>query len=505
MSGNSTSGTDFPVVKKRKRSRWGSELSVEQQKANADAVIVATSTAEGQEGPGSARKKSRWGGKAAVPPSSAVPAGGLAEVKRETLATQIKLQDINKKLAQPWAPNESGDRSPSPEPIYNADGQRTNTRQQRWIGKLMADRTECIKKILELNPSMQIRLPAQKAVKKIPIPQARYPDYNFIGLIIGPRGNTQKRMERETGAKIVIRGKGANKGGKKRDQRPMEGDDEELHVHISGNSQESVDKATILIEQLLVPQNESANVHKAKQLQELAAINGTQRDSLTCKVCGEMGHKIYQCPNRSGAKWTAADVLCGICGSTSHPDRDCPKAADKGMSPATAGQSSMTKEYENFMAELTGEGRAVAGQGAGSGSSFSQASRAPSHTTGSSGESSAVPSRPKPEAFIHPSRRIHHTSSSAASTSSLATNVRAPALMTLPSATVASQNQPSPPMRPPGMSMPPMMMPGAGFMPYPMMIPPPLYFPPPPFGIPNPWNLSGALPQPPPPPAPPTP
>jgi hypothetical protein len=36
----------------------------------------------------------------------------------------------------------------------------------------------------------------------------KYPGYNFIGLIIGPRGNTQKRMERETGSRIVNWGKG---------------------------------------------------------------------------------------------------------------------------------------------------------------------------------------------------------------------------------------------------------------------------------------------------------
>ncbi len=27
------------------------------------------------------------------------------------------------------------------------------------------------------------------------IPLKRYPGYNFMGLIIGPRGNTQKRMQ----------------------------------------------------------------------------------------------------------------------------------------------------------------------------------------------------------------------------------------------------------------------------------------------------------------------
>ena len=48
--------------------------------------------------------------------------------------------------------------------------------------------------------------------KKIFIPLKQYPGYNFIGLIIGPRGNTQKRMQQETNCKIAIR-RAADGGG----------------------------------------------------------------------------------------------------------------------------------------------------------------------------------------------------------------------------------------------------------------------------------------------------
>ena len=55
----------------------------------------------------------------------------------------------------------------------------------------------------------------QKLRKKLYIPIKEYPTYNFIGLVIGPRGNTQKQMEKETGCRIVIRGKGSVKEGSK--------------------------------------------------------------------------------------------------------------------------------------------------------------------------------------------------------------------------------------------------------------------------------------------------
>lgn len=77
-----------------------------------------------------------------------------------------------------------------------------------------------------------------KPFKKIYVPWRDHPNYNFIGLIIGPRGNTQKRMEQETGSKISIRGKGSVKEGGKNKGGPD--DDDELHVHIDGPTMEVV-------------------------------------------------------------------------------------------------------------------------------------------------------------------------------------------------------------------------------------------------------------------------
>lgn len=47
--------------------------------------------------------------------------------------------------------------------------------------------------------------------KKVYVPVEQHPDINFIGLLIGPRGSTQKRLEEISGAKILLRGKGASK------------------------------------------------------------------------------------------------------------------------------------------------------------------------------------------------------------------------------------------------------------------------------------------------------
>lgn len=86
---------------------------------------------------------------------------------------------------------------------------------------------------------MFLSRPAKK-YRKIYIPQKEFPSYNFIGLIIGPRGNTQKRMQKETNTKIAIRGKGSVKEGATRDPKYDYGENEELHVLITGDTQEDV-------------------------------------------------------------------------------------------------------------------------------------------------------------------------------------------------------------------------------------------------------------------------
>lgn len=77
-----------------------------------------------------------------------------------------------------------------------------------------------------------------KPFRKVYVPLKENPSYNFIGLIIGPRGNTQKRLEKDTNTKISIRGKGSLKEGSKRPKHPD--DDDELHVHIQGETEDSV-------------------------------------------------------------------------------------------------------------------------------------------------------------------------------------------------------------------------------------------------------------------------
>ena len=48
---------------------------------------------------------------------------------------------------------------------------------------------------------------------KVYIPTEKYPNINFIGLILGPQGMNQKRMQFETGCRLLVKGRGSSKHG----------------------------------------------------------------------------------------------------------------------------------------------------------------------------------------------------------------------------------------------------------------------------------------------------
>jgi protein quaking len=126
--------------------------------------------------------------------------------------------------------------------------------------------------------------------QKVYVPVKEYPDFNFVGRILGPRGMTAKQLEQETGCKIMVRGKGSMRDKKKeeanRGKPNWEHLNDELHVLITVEDTENraklrLERAVDEVKTLLVPQAEGEDELKKRQLMELAIINGTYRDSST--------------------------------------------------------------------------------------------------------------------------------------------------------------------------------------------------------------------------------
>ncbi|TKR82658.1 hypothetical protein L596_016348 [Steinernema carpocapsae] len=76
-------------------------------------------------------------------------------------------------------------------------------------------------------------------LQKVYIPTKEFPDFNFVGPIVGPRGMTVKELEQETGCKIWVCGKGSVLDSKKEEiksgKRYWQDLKDELHVLIQCN------------------------------------------------------------------------------------------------------------------------------------------------------------------------------------------------------------------------------------------------------------------------------
>nr|CDP25361.1 Putative branchpoint-bridging protein [Podospora anserina S mat+] len=345
------------------------------------------------DGPRRRKKRNRWGeateNKAAG--LMGLPTAIVANMTSEQLEAytlHLRIEEITQKLKIDDVVPADGDRSPSPAPQYDNHGRRVNTREYRYRKKLEDERHKLIEKAMKTipnyHPPSDYRRPT-KTQEKVYVPVNDYPEINFIGLLIGPRGNTLKKMETESGAKIAIRGKGSVKEGKGRsDAAHSSNQEEDLHCLIMADTEEKVNKAKKLIHNIIetaasIP--EGQNELKRNQLRELAALNGTLRDdeNQACQNCGQIGHRKYDCPEKQNF---TASIICRVCGNAGHMARDCPDRQrgaswrnDGPMANRTAGRiggggggDAVDREYEQLMQELGGTGAAPAMIEAGPGS-----------------------------------------------------------------------------------------------------------------------------------------
>ncbi|KAI1843124.1 hypothetical protein JX266_010651 [Neoarthrinium moseri] len=328
------------------------------------------------DGPRRRKKRNRWGDASENKAAGlmGLPTAIVANMTSEQLEAytlHLRIEEISQKLRIDDVVPADGDRSPSPPPQYDNYGRRVNTREYRYRKRLEDERHKLIEKAMKTipnyHPPQDYRRPT-KTQEKVYVPVNDYPEINFIGLLIGPRGNTLKKMETESGAKIAIRGKGSVKEGKGRsDAAHASNQEEDLHCLIMADTEEKVNKAKKLVHNIIetaasIP--EGQNELKRNQLRELAALNGTLRDdeNQACQNCGQIGHRKYDCPEKQNF---TANIICRVCGNAGHMARDCPDR-QKGASwrndgppnrqPAgrIGGGDAVDREYEQLMQELGG-------------------------------------------------------------------------------------------------------------------------------------------------------
>ncbi|KAJ7546873.1 hypothetical protein O6H91_08G058600 [Diphasiastrum complanatum] len=121
---------------------------------------------------------------------------------------------------------------------------------------------------------------------RIEVPVDKFPNFNFMGRILGPRGNSLKRVEQITGCRVMIRGRGSIKDTvkeeKMRDKPGYEHLNEPLHILVEAELPANVidnhlNYARKILEDLLKPPvDDTFDDVKEAQLRELAILNGTE-------------------------------------------------------------------------------------------------------------------------------------------------------------------------------------------------------------------------------------
>ncbi|BFZ03766.1 hypothetical protein BsWGS_06805 [Bradybaena similaris] len=312
------------------------------------------------------KRRSRWStnpeDKTVIPGMPTVIPSNLTESQQRQYVVHLQIEEITRKLrtGDLGIPANPEQRSPSPEPIYNNEGKRMNTREYRTRKKLEEDRHKLIQEALKLNPDFKppadYKPPIIRVNDKVMIPQEEHPEINFVGLLIGPRGNTLKNLEKETGAKIIIRGKGSVKDGKigRKDGQPLPGEDEPLHAYVTANNPENVTKAVDKIKEIIrqgIEVPEGQNDLRRQQLRELALLNGTLRENDGLNKLRQIAESQTIITNT---------IVCTICGGAGHIAQDCKqkRPGDSFRTQQTqnpAERAKMDSEYMSLMAEL-GEG-----------------------------------------------------------------------------------------------------------------------------------------------------
>ncbi|NWY38690.1 KHDR2 protein, partial [Sylvia atricapilla] len=180
------------------------------------------------------------------------------------------------------------------------------------------------KKYLDVISNKNIKLS-----ERVLIPVKQYPKFNFVGKLLGPRGNSLKRLQEETGAKMSILGKGSMRDKAKEEELRKSGEakyahlSDELHVLIEvfappGEAYSRMSHALEEIKKFLVP--DYNDEIRQEQLRELSYLNGSEDSS---RGRGIRGRGIRVPPAAPSSKFgllsMGPQVLPAACSSMGFP------------------------------------------------------------------------------------------------------------------------------------------------------------------------------------------
>jgi len=343
---------------------------------NGQIIVETEDDRERKRAERAAKRKSRWDtgsnnkGEKHVAPgmSTIVNVERMGDEKaQEIYLLNLQIREITAKMGTPTLgiPLNPRDRSPSPEPIYNSKGVRVNTRIERQRVKLQNQRNTAITKLKVLDPTYDppacMKYKNGLLEQRIEVPQEEYPQYNFMGLILGPRGHYISKLQERTRTRIGIKGKGSLKAGMtglKKDGTMFDyALHEPMHIMVNGEDAAGTKEAADFLRKLIKEQVEDPDgprmvALRASHMHDLQVLNGTLREmDLKCLNCGGSGHKTWECPDHVNV---TSSTICGACGGVGHVTRDCKNARPGQVWNEKAGGAEFDSEFEAFMNDMGG-------------------------------------------------------------------------------------------------------------------------------------------------------
>ncbi|XP_040564921.1 uncharacterized protein [Lepeophtheirus salmonis] len=125
---------------------------------------------------------------------------------------------------------------------------------------------------------------------RVLVPVREHPKFNFVGKLLGPKGNSMKRLQEETMSKMAVLGRGSMRDKQKEEELRASSDpkyqhlNEELHVEITAFAPPAEAHARIAyalteVRKYLIPDsNDEIRLEQMREIEILAANGG---DSLT--------------------------------------------------------------------------------------------------------------------------------------------------------------------------------------------------------------------------------
>ncbi|XP_073987221.1 KH domain-containing, RNA-binding, signal transduction-associated protein 2-like isoform X1 [Rhodnius prolixus] len=130
-----------------------------------------------------------------------------------------------------------------------------------------------------------------KVVVKVLVPVKEHPRFNFVGKLLGPKGNSLKRLQDETMTKMAILGRGSMRDKSKEDECRATLDPkyshltEELHVEVAAlapapEAHARVSLALVELKKYLVPDsNDEIRMEQLREMEASGVLPGSMRAS----------------------------------------------------------------------------------------------------------------------------------------------------------------------------------------------------------------------------------